>query len=124
MTQTDLAQRRLYSQHLAGTPFERPEDVVRFQGAVQSQDFSGAKWALGLRLRDAGDADVERAFNQGLILRTHVLRPTWHFVSPEDIRWMLALTAPHIHRLSALYYRRTGLDAALFAHSEEVMAQA
>jgi hypothetical protein len=119
-----LALRWLYNQHLAGAPFEHPADVVRYQGAVQSQDYPSACWALALRLQDPSHAEIERAFNEGDILRTHVLRPTWHFVVPEDIRWMLALTAPHIHRLSALYYRRTRLDTQLFARSEDVMARA
>lgn len=54
--------------------------------AVQSQDYAAAKWAVGLRLRGATDAQVERAFDAGPILRTHVRRPTWHFVSPRDLR--------------------------------------
>lgn len=70
--------------------------------AVQSQDLANARWAVGQRARDATDADVERAFDAGDILRTHVMRPTWHFVAPADIRWLLALTAPRIHALAAL----------------------
>ena len=61
--------------------------------------------------------DVEQAFNDGQILRTHVLRPTWHFVAPEDIRWLLALSAPRIHAANAYYYRQAGLDAKTFAKS-------
>ena len=72
--------------------------------------FPAAKWALGLRARGLGDADIEQAFNDGKILRTHILRPTWHFVSPADIRWMLALSAPRVHALNAYYYRQAGLD--------------
>ncbi len=66
---------------------------MRWLGAVQAQDYPAAKWGLGLRAPGVSDADVERAFDEGAILRTHVLRPTWHFVTPSDIRWMLALTA-------------------------------
>ncbi len=69
-----------------------------------------AKWAVGLRMASAKDADVERAFQAGHILRTHLLRPTWHFVSPQDIRWLLKLTAPHVHRQNASIYRNQGLD--------------
>jgi hypothetical protein len=52
------------------------------------------KWAVAQRTAGADDAALDRAFNDGAMLRTHVLRPTWHFVSPADIRWMLALSAP------------------------------
>ena len=48
-------------------------------------------------------------------MRTHVLRPTWHFVTPQDLRWLLALTAPRVHQLNAYYYRQSGLDAAALA---------
>jgi hypothetical protein len=91
---------------------------------VQSQDFAGAKWALGLRLQAASDASVEQAFNEGLILRTHVLRPTWHFVSAPDIRWMLDLTAPRVHAANAHYYRRLELDDAAFRRSEAAFRKA
>jgi hypothetical protein len=84
---------------------------------MQAQDYPAAKWAIGLRSPGIQDADIEQAFNDGLILRTHVLRPTWHFVAPEDIRWLLALSAPRIHAANAYYYRQAGLDAKVFAKS-------
>jgi hypothetical protein len=65
-------------------------------GAIQAQDFNMAKWAIGVRISDCTEKMVVDAFNKGEILRTHVMRPTWHFVAPEDIRWMLQLTAPRI----------------------------
>jgi len=101
-----------------------PEDVVRWLGAVQAQDYPGAKWALGLRMPRARDVDIEAAFNDGRILRTHVMRPTWHFVAPEDIRWMLALTAPRVSAAIARYNRRLELDAAVFRKSQRAMLQA
>jgi hypothetical protein len=75
-----------------------PQEIVSWMGAMQAQDYPMAKWAVGMRLPEATDATVERAITSGEILRTHVLRPTWHFVAAADIRWMLALTAPHIRR--------------------------
>ena len=69
------------------------------------------QWAVAQRAGDCTDAEVEDALSRGAILRTHVLRPTWHLVAPADIRWMLALTAPRVHALNAPYYRQTGLDA-------------
>lgn len=93
-------------------------------GAVQAQDFAGAKWSLGLRLKKARDADVERDFNEGRILRTHLLRPTWHFVARDDIRWLLALTAPRVRQASASMYRQLGLDGAVFKRSNDALAKA
>ncbi len=124
MVELDVAQRRLYSQGLAGEKFERPEEVVGWMGAVQAQDYPAAKWALGLRLRDAVDADVERAFAEGRILRTHVMRPTWHFVLPADIRWLLALTGPRVNAGNASNYRALELDDGLIARGHDVLAKA
>jgi len=121
---TDIASRRLHNQQIAGTPFARPEEVVRWLGAVQAQDYGGAKWAVGLRSAGVTDAAMDRALADGVILRTHVLRPTWHFVTPADIRWMLALTAPRVNALNAYYYRTLGLDHTVFRRSNAALARA
>ncbi len=98
--------------------------MVRWLGAVQSQEFQGALWALALRLPETVESAVETAFTSGDILRTHVMRPTWHFVTPEDIRWMQALTASRVHALSAYYYRQVELDEALLIRCGEVIGKA
>jgi hypothetical protein len=120
----DLLGQRLRNQKLTRSDARKASDVVAWLGAVQAQDYAGAKWALGLRTNGVTDADVERAFNDGAILRTHVMRPTWHFVSPADIRWMLALTAPRVHAANAHYYRKVGLDDRLCARSRSVFERA
>jgi hypothetical protein len=124
MTTLDIAHLRLLNQHIVGASFEKPGDVVQWLGAVQAQDYAAAKWAVGLRLQDATDDDIERAFADGAILRTHVMRPTWHFVSPADIRWLLALTAPRVHAGNDYYYHMFGLDDAIFMRSNAVLAKA
>ncbi len=124
MTGLDIRQLRLCHQHIAGSPFEKSEDVVRWMGAVQAQDYGQAVWALGLRTRHVVAADIDRALADGSILRTHVLRPTWHFVSPEDIRSMLALTGPRIKAGSAHRHRELQLDDGVIAHTNEVLARA
>jgi winged helix DNA-binding protein len=124
MTPADIARLRLLNQHINGMRLTQPEELVAWLGAVQSQDYAGAKWALGLRLPGAVDGEIEQAFASGAILRTHVMRPTWHFVAPADIRWMLALTAPRVHALSAYYYRKLELDDALLKSSDETLAAA
>lgn len=97
---------------------------MQWLGAVQAQDYGAAKWALGLRSRGVKDADIEQAFTDGTILRTHLMRPTWHFVRPTDIRWILELTAPRVHSVNAYYYRKYGLNEAIFSRSNEVMQEA
>jgi hypothetical protein len=88
---------------------------------VQAQEFGPAKWGIGLRMAaSVTDAKIQRAFDAGRILRTHVLRPTWHFVTPADIRWMIELSGPRIHRAMAPYHRRMGLDAPHFARAAKI----
>ena len=117
----DLLSQRLNNQKLSAPEFDTPAEVVRWFGAVQSQDFQAAKWALGLRMRTATDAAVETAFNDGQILRTHVMRPTWHFVTPEDIRWLLQLTAPRVNIKSGPYFRKYELDPEVFKRTKKVL---
>ena len=108
---------RLRNQSLAVSGLRTPGEVVAWLGAAQAQDYAGAKWALGLRAKGLTDAAVEQAFDEGAILRTHILRPTWHFIAAADIRWMLALSAPRVHAVNAYYYRTLALDATVFARS-------
>ena len=120
----DITRTRLRNQRLSGGRFAKPEEVVSWLGAVQAQEYGHAKWALGLRMQRAADAQIEAAFSEGRILRTHVMRPTWHFVAPADIRWMLALTAPRVSAAMAPYNRRLELDAAVFRRSQRAMHRA
>src|SRR4051812_44406153 len=122
MTSSDTTHQRLHNQQLSSPIFKNPTDVVRWLGAVQAQDYYGAKWALGQRVQGATDDAIERAFAEGTILRTHVLRPTWHFVLPADIRWMLSLTAPRVIAASAYQYRQLELDDALFRKCNKALA--
>jgi hypothetical protein len=124
MTSLDIRGQRLLNQHIVQPTLRRPVDVVGWLCAVQAQDYAGAKWSLGLRLQGASDHDIEQAFTRGAILRTHLLRPTWHFVTPTDIRWMLALTAPRVHAVNAYMYRKLELDGPTFKRSNDVLARA
>jgi len=123
MTTGDLVRLRLARQHLLRPAFGSPLDVVSWFGAVQSQDYPSARWAIGLRARALRDADVERAFDAGTIVRTHVLRPTWHFVAPADVRWMLALTGPRVQAITRNYHRRLGIDGRTLLRSHGVLAR-
>jgi hypothetical protein len=117
MNSGDVPHIRLHNLQISRTALTTPAEMVRRLGAVQSQDYAGAKWSLGMRLRPTTDTVIDTAFNDGYILRTHVLRPTWHFVMPDDIRWLLALTAPRVHQVNAGMYRRVGMDSATLKHS-------
>jgi len=124
MNRSDVVSARLNNQKLSSSRFDNAADVVRWFGAVQAQDYNAAKWALALRMRKATNNLIEEAFDLGEILRTHVMRPTWHFVAPEDIRWLLQLTAPRVNMRSGPNYRKFELDAAVFKRSHSVLTKA
>ena len=121
MTNIDLLHHRLINQQISATKLTQPEEIVAYMGAMQSQEFGSGKWAIGLRLPGSTDAGIEQVFNEGRILRTHVMRPTWHFVAPADIRWMQQLTAHRVHAFNAYQYRKEGLDAATFSKSNKTI---
>ena len=107
-----LAQ-RLATQRLSSAPLPKAGDVVRLLTCVQSQERDHAFFSLGLRTRKDTYAAVRREFDSGAFLRTHILRPTWHFVAPEDLRWILDLTSPRVLSSMAARHRQLGLDDAL-----------
>jgi len=120
-----IARRRLHNQCITRAGLRQPADVIGWMGAVQAQEYAAAKWALGLRLQDgAVDVEIERAFEEGRFLRTHLMRPTWHFVTPMDIRWLTELTAPRVHRVLSSYNRTLELDAALLVRGTAVLERA
>jgi len=114
---TDLAARRLHSQWLSGEQGASAVDVVRWLTCVQSQDYAGARWAIGQRTNGTTEAGIDQLFDAGAILRTHILRPTWHFVLPDDIHWLLELTGPRVRVGLASRYRQLGIDGGLVARA-------
>ena len=114
---------RLHAHRLDGGQFDAPEAVVDHFVAVQAQDFLPALWALGLRTRDATESFVEQAINDRAIVRTWPMRGTIHFITPADIRWVLALSAPKALRDNARL-RELGLDDEVFAQCRKVIASA
>lgn len=125
MHKSEIAYRRFYQQGLLEKKFATAVDAIAALGAVQAQDYYGAKWAVARRTEgEPTDGDIEELYNQGAILRTHLLRPTWHFVTPADLRWLLALTAPRVHQANAHAYRSLELDDATFRQAHTVMVNA
>ena len=120
MTSIDILRQRLHNQQLIEHKFKTPAEVVSWFGAMQAQDYPGARWAIGQRLPGATDKSLEAAFDKGEILRTHVMRPTWHFVHPSDMRWLLALTASRVKAVMSYYNRQLGLNHEIFKKSQEI----
>lgn len=97
--------------HLLSTPITTdPVDVVTRFGAMQAQEFSHAKWAVGLRCPSATDDALERCIQERTIIRTSLLRGTLHLVAAKDIRWMLSVAAPIVNARYASLHRKLGLD--------------
>lgn len=124
MKTEDILLHRLHVQHLAKPAYQQAGDVVSWLIAMQAQEYAHAKWAIHLRSADLTEKAIEASFNDGIYLRTHLMRPTWHFVHQQDIRWLLQLTAPRVHAANAYYYKQLELDAKVFSRSNKVIEKA
>ena len=125
MVRADITRLRLRNERLMGPTFSQATEVVSWLGAVQSQDYAGAKWGLAQRCEgDVTSAQIDELFNAGKILRTHVMRPTWHFVAPEDLRWLLKLTAPRVRQVNSYMDRQLEIDAAVLRKGARAIEKA
>lgn len=124
LSQKAIATLRLQNQRLSQPAGGKPADVVRHLVAMQAQDYFGGLWAVGQRMQKAVESEIEAAYNAGRILRTHLMRPTWHFVAAEDIRWLLKLTAPRVHAANAYMYRQNDLDGKVLLRAHKVIEKA
>ena len=121
----EIAAERLHNQFIARRLRADPARLVARLGAVQAQEYPFAKWGLALRLAAPHtDASIDAACDAGHILRTHVLRPTWHFIARDDIRWMLALTGPRVQRTVIRWTRREGIDATTLRKAASIFERA
>lgn len=109
MNTFSITSMRLINQQLVNADFKTPGELVSWMGAIQSQDFTMGKWAIGVRLPGITDKEVEEAMNRGEFVRTHILRPTWHFVAAEDIYWMLELSSPRLRVGCRTYDKMFGI---------------
>jgi hypothetical protein len=121
MASSDLLRRRIATQRLRGPGLQRAADVVRLLTCVQSQECAHAFWSLGMRTSGLGHADVRAEFDAGTMVRTHILRPTWHLVAAEDIRWILAATSARVQQLNGTMYRQERLDPATLDRGAELI---
>lgn len=120
----DIADLRLRNQRIASAGFKRPGEVVAWMAAVQAQDYLGARWALGLRMKTATEETVEKAIAERKVVRTWPMRGTLHFVAPADVRWMLALLASRVLSGRPARYRQLDLDQVVFDKSRDVIVRA
>ncbi|WP_159829907.1 winged helix DNA-binding domain-containing protein [Arthrobacter sp. 9AX] len=128
MAPDEVLRLRMRAQRLRGPGAASPEDALRRLLAVQAQEFPYAQWSLAQRAAATSGAvtaaDIEKAVGDGRILRTHILRPTWHFVHRDDLRWLRALSGPRLEQINAVTYRQTGIDAAAAARSAGILGSA
>jgi hypothetical protein len=124
MKRQDLTAIRQYNQQLHRPTVSGAADLVEWMGAMQAQDFTMAKWALGIRLPGSTDSLIEKAFNKGEIVRTHLLRPTWHFVAATDLQWMLDLTAERVKSAMKSSGNNLELTEAIYKKSNTILEKA
>lgn len=105
---SEIACLRLQNQQIRQSRFQKPGELVSYMGAMQAQNYGMAKWAIGLRTNSTKNT-VDKAIDDGTLIRTHLLRPTWHLAAAEDLPWMLALTAPRILSSVKSRHRELGL---------------
>jgi hypothetical protein len=120
----DIALHRLRNQQIVRPKLMRPAEIVSWLGAVQAQDFPGAKWSVGLRLPGSTDTAIEQALADGAVIRTWPMRGTLHFVVAADVRWMLALLTPRIIARSAGRMKELELDDKLIARCGKLLIRA
>ena len=120
----DVSKCRLLNHQLTAGKFKKPNDLVAWMGALQAQDYAMATLAVGIRVPGTTDKTIETAIDRGEIIRTHVLRPTWHLVSAKEAGWMLDLTAPHIKASLRSRHRELQLTPEIFKRGLKIMEKA
>lgn len=114
MKRERVLRQRLVTQRLTSAPLATAAAVVRLLTCTQSQERDHAFFSLGLRTSGATYDSVRAEYDGLAFVRTHILRPTWHFVAPEDLRWILSLTSPRVLATMAARHRQLGLDDGRF----------
>lgn len=124
MNASTLVALRMVNHQLQSPSFGTAEDLTSWMGALQAQDYRMVKWAMGVRLPGATQTTIEEAIEDGRIIRTHLLRPTWHFVAARDLRWLLKLTAPRVKMAIRSRHKQLGITDEVVSQSNAVIADA
>ncbi|HUG48744.1 MAG TPA: winged helix DNA-binding domain-containing protein [Candidatus Limnocylindria bacterium] len=121
MQTNELGRLRLLNQRLTGAPLGSAEGVVGWLGAVQAQEYAYAKWSVGQRTEGVQHTDLDRLLADGSIIRTHILRPTWHFVRAEDLRWMMELSGPRVEARNRHRYRQLEMNELTLGRARDLI---
>src|SRR5690606_6189645 len=121
---TQLIRYRLRAQHLVQPSFTKPGQLVEWMGAVQAQDYLGALWSVGQRLKKSVEADIEKAIINKDIVRSWPMRGTLHFVAPKDIRWMQKHLTPRVFARIASVLPKDEIDEKVLAKSTKLLVRA
>src|SRR4030042_857488 len=124
MNRSDIALLRLASQQLTGTKLSSPKELVAWMVGMQAQDYLMAKWAIGVRQPGSTDQDIQAAIDTASIIRTHLLRPTWHFVAAEDVYWLLDLTGAQVKAAQSSRARELGLTQEGYTKRHTIIEKA
>lgn len=124
MDRTEVLARRLATQRLTGRRADRAVDVVERLTGVQSQEHAHAFFSIGMRTDTLDEPAVRAEFDTGAFVRTHILRPTWHYVAAGDLRWMMALTTARVQQVNQTVLRREGLDRRTLERGTQLVADA
>ena len=124
MNLRDIALERLCSQNIEYHRYKSPSELVAWMGALQAQDYAGAKWSIGLRIPGITDKNVENALKNKSMVRTWALRGTLHFVSSSDLPWMLEILSPHIISRNKRRYKQLNLDDETLSKSNDILNNA
>lgn len=120
----DISTIRLWNQQIAQTTLQSPTAIVSWLGAIQGQDFTGAKWSIGARLGNVKDSDIDDALITKQLVRTWLMRGTLHVVAAKDVEWIRSLVASRIIRGNARRYKELELDDNTLFRSNDIIAKA
>ena len=84
---------RLLNQQLAAPQFSDPAELVGYMGAMQAQEYRMMRWAVAMRTQKPSAKAFKQAFDNGRIIRLHLMRGTWQLVAAEDYWMMIDLCA-------------------------------
>jgi hypothetical protein len=124
MSTLNITAQRLANQRISTSDFTTPQQVVEWLGALQGQDYAGAKWSIGLRLPGSTDDQIEQAIADNRIIRTWMMRGTLHLVSIADVQWILNLLSARQIAGSARRYQQLELDADTLKSSSDLFVKA
>lgn len=124
MKRLDIARLRLVNQGLEVPSFASPLEVVRWFGAIQSQDLPASLYAIGLRMRRASEDLVELSLTDRSVVRSWPMRRTIHCMAAEDVRWMIRMLGHRGITRMKPYYRAMNITEKDLARAGRLLESA